>query len=120
MICEATRAVVNASELRTVRRRLYGLAQARTFEALGKAGLDARDVSVTHLVPDLTSAIQWGLRPELTRWLVRQNRHGDLQHTESSLDSRAAAVFFERDPGLVDFHLRDTLDRLQRHLENLQ
>ena len=119
-ICEATRAVVNAEGLRIIRRRLYGLAQARAFEELRKTGLDAKDVSVTHLVPDLVTAIQWGLRPELTQWLVRRSRREEAPHAESGFDARTAAVFFERHSALVDFHLRDTLGRLHRHLEGLQ
>ena len=120
VICKATRAVANAAELRTVRGRLYGLAQARALEELGKAGLSARDVSLTHLVLDLVLTIQWGLRPELTRWLVHRSRRRESQHREPGFDPRAAAVFFERHSALVDFHLRDTLGRLQRHLEGLQ
>ena len=119
-IRDATRNVANTAELRTVRKRLYGLAQARAFEELGKEGLDAEDVSVTHLVPDLVTTIQWGLRPELTRWLARGSRPGDRKHVEPGHDSRSAAVFFEHHSALVDFHLRDTIGRLQRYLECLQ
>ena len=119
-ICEATRAVVDAAELSATRRRLYGLAQARAFEELGKVGLNARDVSIAHLVPDLVAAIQWGLRPELTRWMTHRRRDRNARHEEPRFDHRTAAAFFERHSALVDFHLRDTLGRLQRYLEGLQ
>ena len=120
VICEATRAVTNAEALRISRRRLYGLARARAMEELGRVGLSERDVSLAPLVPDLVTAIQWGLRPELTRWFTDRRRGGSSRHAQSGLDSRAAAVFFERHSGVVDFHLRDVLGRLQRHLEGLQ
>ena len=119
-ICEATRAIVNVEDLRSVRRRLYGLAQARALEELGRKGLNAGDVSVAHLVPDLVTAIQWGLRPELTRWLVHRGRRRIPQPAEFEFDTRAAAFFFERHSALIEFHLRDTLGRLQRYLEGLQ
>lgn len=119
-ICEATRNIVNTAELRTIRRRLYGLAHARALEELGKVGLAARDISVTHLLPDLVKTIQWGLRPELTRWLAHQKRGRAPRHTGFEFDHRTVATFFERHSALVDFHLRDTLGRLQRHLETLQ
>lgn len=119
-ICEATRAVVSAAELGAIRRRLYGLAHARAFEELGKVGLGAGDVSATHLVPDLVTVIQWGLRPELLRWLDRQRGTRGSCHAESAFNPRIAAAFFERHAGLVAFHLRDALGRLQRYLEGLQ
>ncbi len=37
-----------------------------------------------------------------------------------SVRRRAAAFFFERHSALIEFHLRDTLGRLQRYLEGLQ
>lgn len=119
-IWEATRNVVDTAELSTMRRRLHGFAHARALEELARAGLSAEDVSVTHLVRDLVTAIQWGLRPELTRWLAHRRRNGNAHHTKSRPDHRTAATFFERHSGLVDFHLRDVLGRLQRHLAGLQ
>lgn len=119
-IWEATRAVVDAAELRIMRRRLYGLGHARAVEALGEAGLSAKDASLTHLAPDLVITVQWGLRPELTRWLARRRRGRNAHHGEFRFDPWTAAAFFEHHSGLVDFHLRDTLGRLERHLEGLQ
>ena len=119
-ICEATRVVVGAAELRAIRRRLYGLAQARAFEELGKVGLSARESSAARLVPDLVTVIQWGLRPELIRWLDRRRNARCSHHAETGFDPRVAVVLFERHSGLVDFHLRDILGRLQRYLEGLQ
>ena len=119
-IRDATRTVAAAEDLRTTRGRLYGLAQARAYEALGRSGLSAQDVSTKQLVPDLVTAIQWGLRPELTRWLARTTRSGTRSPAPSDFDHRAAAVFFERHARLIDFHLRDTLGRLGRYLEGLQ
>ena len=119
-ICEATRTVVHTAELSTIRRRLYGLGQARALEELGKVGLSAGEVSITHLLPDLMTTIQWGLRPELTRWLAHRRRRRNTRHTTTEFDHRTAATFFERHSALLDFHLRDTLGRLQRHLERLQ
>lgn len=119
-ICEATRTVVHTAELSTIRRRLYGLGQARALEELGKEGLSAGEVSITHLLPDLMTTIQWGLRPELTRWLAHRRRRSNTSHTTTEFDHRTAVTFFERHSALVDFHLRDTLGRLQRYLERLQ
>ena len=82
--------------------------------------LSAREVSIAHLLPDLVTVIQWGVRPELIRWLGGR-RNGRCSHpAESRFDPRIAAVFFERHSGLVDFHLRDALGQLQRYLEGLQ
>ena len=119
-ICEATRAVANREELRAVRRRLHGMVYARALEELGRVGLGARDVCVTHLAPDLVTAVQWGLRPELTRWLARGRSSRNPREAESYFDHRRVAVFLERHSTVADFHLRDTLGRLQRYLEGLQ
>ena len=119
-IRDATRAVAAAEDLRMTRRRLYGLAQARAYEALGRVGLSAKDDSSEQLVPALVTAIQWGLRPELTRWLARATRNRIRPLALSDFDRRAAAIFFERHARLIDFHLRDTLGRLARYLKGLQ
>lgn len=119
-ICEATRAVVSAEELSTIRSRLYGLAQARGLEELGKMGLNAKDVSMSGLVIDLVTAIQWGLRPELIRRLARQNRRANRHHAKRRFSPRDAAGFFERHSALIDFHLNDVLGRLKQYLEGLQ
>ena len=119
-ICEATGAVANVEELRAVRQRLHGMVYARALEELGSVGLGAGDVSVTHLAPDLVTAVQWGLRPELTRWLARGRSDRNPRDTESHFDHRRVAVFLERHSSVVDFHLRDTLGRLQRYLEETQ
>lgn len=120
VICDATRVVVDAAELSAIRSRLRGLAHTRALEELAKMELSAKDTSAAHLLPDLVTVIQWGLRPELIRRLGRRKRARSSDHGESRFGSRIAAVFFERHSQLVDFHLRDILGRLHRYLEGLQ
>lgn len=95
-IHEATSAVANREELSVVRRRLHGMVYARALEKLGRVGLGAGDVSVSYLAPDLVTAVQWGLRPELTRWLSRGRRCRNPCDAESHFDHRRVAVFLER------------------------
>ena len=119
VICEATRSIVGMEALRTTGRRLFGLAQTRAIEELTRVGLNAQDDALIYLVPDLVTSIQWGLRPELTRWLADQRRcggNGHRQPTGTTPDPRAITRFLQRCSGLVDFHLRDTLGRLHPSL----
>ena len=119
-ICEATRAVVGMEELRVIRRRLFGLAHARAIEQLDEVGLSAQARSEAYLVHDLIRTIQWGLRPELTRWIAHRRPHGSRSPANCTLEPRAVTRFFERCSGVIDFHLRDTLRRLHRFLEEIQ
>ena len=117
-ICRANRAVASADEMRIIRRRLYGLAVARALEALAASGLGADGTAVSRLVPDLAKSVQWGLRPDLIRWL--NNHRGARNRLVSADDSHAVVVFFEHHRPVSDFHLRDTIDRLNRYLEEVQ
>ena len=119
-IHEATWAVANREELSVVRRRLHGMVYARALEELGRVGLGAGDVSASYLAPDLVTSVQWGLRPELTRWLARGRSGRNPCDAESYFNHRRVAVFLERHSAVVDFHLRDALGRLHRYLEGLQ
>ena len=118
-LIDFTRAAVAIRHLRTARRRLHGLAQARAYEAVTEAGLNPIDFSTTPLVRDLVTAIQWGLRPELTKWLARLVR-SENPRLGAGIDARTAAVFFEQHSGVVDFHLQDILSRLERYLAEIQ
>ena len=118
VIGQATRAVVSVDEMRIIRGRLYGLAEARALEALAASGLDADNDPVRHLVPDLVASVQWGLRPDLIRWLT--NHRGERNRLVTANDARAVVCFFEGHRSVSDFQLRDVIHRLTRFLEDVQ
>lgn len=117
-IWEEARAVATAEEMRTIRRSLYGLAAARALEALSASGLGADNVAVSRIVPDLVTAIQWGLRPDLIRWL--RNHRGARNRLLTASGPHPAVLFFEGHRGVSDLHVRDTIDRLGRYLEEVE
>ncbi len=117
-ICQATRAVAGVDEIHVIRRRLYGLAVAHALETLTASGLSTDNVAVSQLVPDLVTTVQWGLRPDLIRWLT--NHRGDRNRLITVADPHALVRFFERHRPVSDFHLRDTISRLTRYLEDIQ
>lgn len=100
-------------ELRTLRRELHGLAHARCLEELARIGLGADDASLTLIVPDLVTTIQWGLHPDLDIW-----RRGRPEHELD--DPMLAITFFERHRNACEFHLRETLRHLNRYLEGFE
>lgn len=116
-ILDATRPCADNQEMRTIKRRLHGLAQSRALEELAKIGLQANDVVLLNIVPDLVAAIQWGLHPDLTRWLLDRQRRREPKQPS---DPYGAVCFFERHRGTCDFALRDTLLRLNQYLRGLQ
>ena len=118
VIWRATRAVASVDEIRTIRRRLYGLAVARALEELGAFALDGDNTAVSQLVPDFAASVQWGLRPDLIRWMT--NHRGERNRLLSPDDPYSVVSFFERHRPVSDFHLRDTVGRLDRYLEEVQ
>ena len=116
-ICRETRAVASVDDMRIMRRRLHGLGVARALEAMAAAGLDADDTTFSQLIPDLTMSVQWGLRPDLIRWLTNHRRARSRLIVAD--DPYAIVAFFERHRPVSDFHLRDAINRLTRYLEEI-
>ena len=108
-----TEADCGVAELQAFRRKLHGLAHARCLEELARIGLGSDDASLALVVPDLITAIQWGMHPDLAVW-----RQG--QHRQALGDPMLAVTFFERHRGACEFHLRETLRHLNRYLEGLE
>ena len=108
---------------REMRRRIHGLAKSRALADLSNLGLGADDDALAALVPILATSIQWGLHPELVRWLsTRSRRDGGPfpASADRSIDSRDAVNFFERHADSCAFHLRDALLHLKRYMESHQ
>ena len=101
------------AELRTFKRKLHGLAHARCLEELARTGRGSDDAFLTLIVPDLVTAIQWGLHPDFAVW--RQGRH---RHTFGA--PMLAIAFYERRRNTCEFHLRETLRHLSRYPEGLE
>lgn len=117
-IWRATRAVASVDGIRLIRRRLYGLAVARSLEELAVFSLDSDETAISRLVPDLAASVQWGLRPDLIRWLT--NHRAERNRLTSADDPYAVVAFFERHRPVSDFHLQNTVERLHRFLGDVQ
>ena len=104
-------------EYRALVRHMRGLARTRALAELTHLGLGADDDALARISPELTAAIQWGLHPELSRW-IRQESRKPLSHCKGLLmtNPRQMARFFEQNIGTVDFCLRDALKFLHSHL----
>ena len=102
------------------RRQLHGLAHARAVAELSKLGLRANDDAVANMLPVLSTAIQWGLHPELVRWLRTGSPRDISAQIVGNPDSGALIAFVERNADACMFHVRDTLLHLKRYLESIQ
>ncbi len=108
---------------RRMQRQINGIARTRALADLSNLGLGADDDSLAAVVPILATSIQWGLHPELVRWLcARSRRDGRPLPTSTGTlrDSRDAVHFFERNADSCTFHLRDALLHLRRYMESHQ
>ena len=103
---------LDLSELRTLKKELRGLVEARVIEELTHTGLGADDVSLTQLVPDLVTVVQWALHAELVLRPPKPCRN-------ATAGTPMATAFFERNRGTCDFVLRETLRHLYRYLEEV-
>ncbi|MDE0373743.1 MAG: CRISPR-associated endonuclease Cas1 [Rhodospirillales bacterium] len=108
---------------REMRRQIHGLARTRALADLSNLGLGADDDALAAVTPTLATSIQWGLHPELVRWLGASSRRDGRQlpmSADLSCDSKDAIHFFERHADSCAFHLRDSLLHLKRYMESHQ
>lgn len=106
LAAQVGRLTTTDARFRAAKRRLYGLAHARSLEELTKLGLSDADRSLCMVVPDLVTSIQWGLHPSLCDWWRGQ----------SIMTTPQLTAFFERNRSTVEFCLWDMLRRLARFL----
>ncbi len=117
-IVETSRVDAEESLVREFESRLYGLAHTRITEKIIKLGLPISDVVTPHLEHTLQMVIKWGLYPEYLRCLS-----GIVKNKKRKAPVNGAKTivrFFEKNSGLIDFHLRDTVFRLHRFLIDFQ
>lgn len=117
------RETAGSSQFRGMRRQIHGMARSRALADLSNMGLGADDDALAVVTPVLATSIQWGLHPELVRWLsVRSRRDGHPPDPSAcpSNDSKDAIHFFERHADSCTFHLRDSLLHLKRYMESHQ
>ena len=108
---------------RGMRKQIHGMASSRALADLSTLGLSADDDALAVVTPVLATSIQWGLHPELVRWLSGRSRRGGIPRPASAeklSDSKDAIHFFERHADSCTFHLRDSLLHLKRYMESHQ
>ena len=119
-ITDSARHAVGNRELGAINKRLQGLSRARAVAELSNAGLGANDDALSRIVPELAVAIQWGLYPNLSRWISRRTRDDSPARRKTLANTPTMARFFERHKRAGDFHLRDTLRFLNRYITTHQ
>ena len=90
---EYTSAIVSFGELCRIKKVLYGLAQCRALAELHRLRIQPDICDI--LLPDFVLAIQWGLHPDLCRWLERYRR----DNVDALPNDRDLTKFFEENAG---------------------
>lgn len=107
-------AEIDAAQFLPWKRKLYALAYARALDELAKAGL-GRDTEVLDMLArDLTTAIQWGLHPDLVSWV----RDGNGTAPKNGVDE--VVEFFEAHRDTVDFHVCYVMRAFARFLRETE
>ena len=106
----------NLQVMLELHQRLAVLADVRSRQFLISAAISPHDESGTAFLSDMNFVIQCGLCPELISF-CRRIQHG---RTDKMLNLYKVAIeIFERNQSVVEFHIRDFLCRLQRHLRQV-
>ncbi len=110
----APRTKTEKKMVRNVYFRISGIACARAEEEVARLGLSELDIVEPQLFNVYQGAIQWGLYPELVRWVSRM--HKKCPGEGRLFNSRSVIGFFEKHSKQVDFHLKDVTFRLEHFL----